>query len=107
MKEIDSIKCGLTIQSYASKVAELEKVISDNMFMWECCIRGGNKTENGGCNIVPVDQVINFFDNFDTTDDWRVGQFPERPRSWGPRARVRNPLAAITLDLMVSSNWFK
>ena len=51
------MKCEMALQSYAQQVAHLEKVISDNMFTWECCARGGNKTASGGCNIETVDKV--------------------------------------------------
>ena len=52
-----SIKCDLELQSMAQQVAHLEKVIADNLFQWECCARGGNKTENGGCNVKVVENV--------------------------------------------------
>ena len=56
-KNFASIKCDLELQSMAQQVAHLEKVIADNLFQWECCARGGNKTENGGCNVQVIENV--------------------------------------------------
>ena len=55
--DFQSAKCDLEIQKQAQLIAHLEKVIDDNIFQWECCARGGNATENGGCNIKAADQV--------------------------------------------------
>ena len=57
MRDIQSVKCDLEIQKYAQQVAHLQKVIDDHMFQWECCARGGNATENGGCDIALVEKV--------------------------------------------------
>ncbi len=59
MRDFQSAKCDIEIQKYAQQVAQLEKIINDNMFQWECCARGGNTTENGGCDITTVKMVIN------------------------------------------------
>ena len=60
MREIQSVKCDLEVQKYAQQVAHLQKVIDDNMFQWECCARGGNATENGGCDISIMKKVTVF-----------------------------------------------
>ena len=58
--EIQSAKCGLEIEKQAKMIAHLEQVIADNLFQWECCARGGNKTANGGCSIKVAEQVCRF-----------------------------------------------
>ena len=60
MKIMDykSAKCDLEIQKQAQMIAHLEKVIQDNLFQWECCARGGNKTASGGCDITAAEKVI-------------------------------------------------
>ena len=55
--KISSVKCDIELQKMAQQVAHLEKVIADNLFQWECCARGGNKTINGGCNVKAVENV--------------------------------------------------
>lgn len=52
-----SVKCDMELQKMAQQVAHLEKIIADNLFQWECCARGGNKTANGGCNVQIVETV--------------------------------------------------
>ena len=57
MKEFSSVKCDIELQKMAQQVAHLEKVIADNLFQWECCARGGNKTAEGGCDVKAVESV--------------------------------------------------
>ena len=57
MRDFSSAKCDIELQKYAQQVAHLEKVINDNMFQWECCARGGNATETGGCDVTLVKTV--------------------------------------------------
>ena len=63
MKMVDyqSTKCDIEIQKQAKIIAHLEKTIDDNLFQWECCARGGNRTQNGGCDITAAEKVSSVF----------------------------------------------
>ena len=56
----ESSKCELALERAKSEIILLEKIIEDNTFTWECCARGGEKLESGGCNISGIDEVCYF-----------------------------------------------
>ena len=56
-----SASCDLEVQKMAQEIALLQKFINENLFQWECCARGGNKTENGGCDITAAENVSNVY----------------------------------------------
>ena len=73
-EDFQSVKCNIELQKYVQQVAQLEKVIADNMFQWECCARGGNTTENGGCDFKLVEQVNGgtFIELFVFAGGWKI-----------------------------------
>ena len=54
----------------AQEIALLQKYINDNLFQWECCARGGNRTDNGGCDVTAAENVSLASSTYVSNNTW-------------------------------------